>query len=333
MSNLKERIGRKVGHNKSWVRPGYQVKHSSSKQSQTRKQIPTTAGYESDQSSHEADSGHRDTHPSHPDFRNSARKTSLLERMGLSPGIDSGGDDEDTEAVAKSLIERVGLVTDIESAYKKFSKAQTPDNVDPFEKEQESVKVPPLDVLPLASDSVCQPYFPLCFSIVMSCFDRTMEALPQRISLPTATQTETTYHLRPMAYFRTILRMANALKAKVILQPIPHPHAARVTPLSLRTETAPILIQTTSICTTLTVHALPRPSRALQLKMERFATSRLQKKFANFLHLSCCKMPQVALVLPTMQDRNQCPSTWIPLPTMFVLHSKEESRTSARAWT
>jgi len=167
MSNLKERIGPKVGQNKSWIRPGYQVKHSSPKQSRTRKQIPTAAGYESDQSSHEADSGHRDTDPSHPDFRNSARKTSLLERMGISPGIDSGGDDEDTEAVAKSLIERVGLVSGIESAYKTLSKAQTPDNVDPFEKDQESVNDLPLDVLPVAHDSVCQSYFPLCFSIVI----------------------------------------------------------------------------------------------------------------------------------------------------------------------
>ena len=38
-----------------------------------------------------------------------------------------------------------------------------------------------------------------------------------RISLPTATQTETTYHLRPMAYFKAILTMASALKIKVIL--------------------------------------------------------------------------------------------------------------------
>ena len=169
MSNLKERIGPKVGYNKSWIRPGYQVKHSPSKQSRTRNQIPTTAGYESDQSSHEGDSGHRDRHSSHPDFGNSskpARKTSLLERMGLTPGVDSGDDDEDTEAVAKSLIERVGLAG-VETAYGTFSKARTPDNV---EKDQESVKVlaktlttETLDGLPLASDSVCQSCIPIVF--------------------------------------------------------------------------------------------------------------------------------------------------------------------------
>jgi hypothetical protein len=90
-----------------------------------------------------------------------------LERMGLSPGVDSGDDDEDTEAVAKSLIERVGLAG-VETVHGTFSKARTPDNV---EKDQESVKVPApamtltteaLDALPLASDSVCQS----CISIV-----------------------------------------------------------------------------------------------------------------------------------------------------------------------
>jgi len=164
MSSLKERIGRKVGYNKSWTRPGYQVKQSPSKQSQIRNQVPTAAGYESDQSSHEGDSGDRDRHPG---FRNSsrpARKTSLLERMGLSPGVDSGDDDEDTEAVAKSLIERVGpVVADVETTYETLSKARTPDNVDPAEEDQESVQVlaktlitEALDAPPLTSDSVCQ---------------------------------------------------------------------------------------------------------------------------------------------------------------------------------
>jgi hypothetical protein len=123
------------------------------------------------------------------------------------------------------------------------------------------------------------------------------------------------------------------------MQSIPHPHTVRVIPPTLLilnnlgTETLLILIQTTSTCSTLTVPAMPHHSPALQLKMERSATSKLQTKCANFLHHSCCKMPQVGPVLPTMQDLSQRPLTWTPLLTRFVLHSREGSRTSARAWT
>jgi hypothetical protein len=148
-----------------------------------------------------------------------------------------------------------------------------------------------------------------------------------------------------MTYFKTMFTMANALKTTALpdlqneeMQSIPCLHAARVTPLillglnNLGTETSLILIQTTSTCSTPTVHAMLHLSIALQLKMERSATSKLQKKCANFLHLSCCKMPQFGPVLPMMQDHNQRPSTWTPLLTRFVLHSREGSRTSARAW-
>lgn len=90
--------------------------------------------------------------------------------MGLSPGVDSG-DDDDTEAVAKSLIERVGpVVAGVETVYGTLSKARTPDNVDPAEKDQKSVKAlaktlvtEALDALPLASKSVCQSCFPIVF--------------------------------------------------------------------------------------------------------------------------------------------------------------------------
>ncbi|KIM39893.1 hypothetical protein M413DRAFT_187088 [Hebeloma cylindrosporum] len=166
MSNLKERIGRKVGYNnKSWIRPGYQVKQSPPQQPRIRQQISTAAGYESDRSSHEEDSGHCDR-PSHPGFRNSARSTSLLERMGISPGADSGDDDEDTEAIAKSLFERVGLVAGVETVHGTFSSARTPDNVHRSEKDQESVNALAgtlTTAQPLANDPVCQSCFPIVF--------------------------------------------------------------------------------------------------------------------------------------------------------------------------
>jgi hypothetical protein len=169
MSDLKERIGHKVGYNKTWIRPGYQVKPSPPKQSQARRQIPTATGYESGQSSHEEDSRSRDRHPSHLGFHISSRPggVSLLERMGLSPSVDSG--DEDvlaTEDVAKSLIERVGPVANAEGVSDTFSKAQ----VDPCGKEQDSVNAlietlitETLEAQPSTSDSVCQPCIPSIF--------------------------------------------------------------------------------------------------------------------------------------------------------------------------
>ena len=177
MSDLKERIGRKVGHNKSWIRPGYQVKTSAPKQSQTKRQIPTATGPESGQSSHEEDSRSSDRHSSHLSFRISPRPrgaVSLLERMGLSPSIDSGDEDiVDTEDVAKSLIERVGPVASAEAVFD--SRAQTPDNVDPCGKDQGSVNArmgtlitESLDVQPSATDSVCQS----CISSVFLKFHR-----------------------------------------------------------------------------------------------------------------------------------------------------------------
>jgi len=161
MSDLKERIGHKVGYNKSWIRPGYHPSHT--KQSQTRKQIPTATGYESGQSSHEEDG-----HPSHLGSRISSRPrgaASLLERMTL---VDSGDEDVvDTEDVAKSLIERVGPVVSAEGEYDTFSRAQTPDNVDPCGKDQDSViealMTETLDAQPLARNSVCQSCNPSVF--------------------------------------------------------------------------------------------------------------------------------------------------------------------------
>jgi hypothetical protein len=84
--------------------------------------------------------------------------------MGLSPSVDSGDEDvADTEDVAKSLIERVGPVVSAEGGYADTpSRAQTPDNVDPWDEDQGSVNAvietlitETLDAQPFAWKAVC----------------------------------------------------------------------------------------------------------------------------------------------------------------------------------
>lgn len=114
MADLQARLGPKVFPHKTWTRPGYEPLPKSppkqrkwKRKQETGLRVKGAAGYDSDSSSHEDNSG-RDRNSSHHDSK--TRTASLLQRMGFTPdgSEDDISDDVDAELVEKTLIERLG---------------------------------------------------------------------------------------------------------------------------------------------------------------------------------------------------------------------------------